>query len=63
MKNTCGMIGFMVVALITFRLLNGAWPPMEGRLGEWLASNPRAVWAMIAGVVGPRLCQELGRSA
>ncbi len=52
MKNGFGTIGFFVVAMGTFRMTYGAWPPTDGSLGEWLSSDPRAVWSLLAGTAG-----------
>jgi cytochrome b len=62
MKNTVGTICFVVLGLLTFRLVYGAWPPFEGKFGEWLASDPRAGWSMVAAVVGGIVGALVGRA-
>ena len=56
MKDIFGIIGFFITAMLTFRLVYGAWPPSEGNLGNWLSSEPKAIWSMgvaiTAGMVG-----------
>lgn len=50
-KNLCGTLGYWLAAMATFRLAYGAWPPLDGALGQWLASDPKAVWSLVVGVV------------
>ena len=51
MKDIFGTVGFFVVAMATFRLVYGSWPPFEGDFGDWFSSEPRAKWAMASAVV------------
>lgn len=59
-KNVIGTITFvvlgMLLGMLTFRLVYGAWPPFESKFEEWLASAPKAglsmVTAVVVGIVG-----------
>ena len=62
MKGICGTIGFFIAAMATFRLAYGAWPPTEGKFGEWLLSDSRAVWSMLAGIVVGVVGLVIGRA-
>lgn len=61
-KDLLGPLGFVVAAMVAFRLVYGAWPPLEGELGPWLASDSRAVWAMGAGIVAGCAGLVIGRA-
>ena len=62
MKSLCGTIGFFVVAMITFRLVYGAWPPTEGNLGNWISTEPKAIWAMVAAIIAGMIGTFIGQT-
>jgi uncharacterized membrane protein YeaQ/YmgE (transglycosylase-associated protein family) len=62
MKGICGILGSWIFAMLTFRLVYGAWPPFEGNLGEWLSSDSRARWALLAGFVFGVIGAVVGRA-
>jgi hypothetical protein len=38
--------------LLAVRLAYGAWPPFQGDFWQWLTSDSRARWSLLAGVAG-----------
>jgi cytochrome b len=62
MKELCGTVGFVVAAFALFRLTYGAWPPTTGDFGPWLASDGRAMLAMLAGIAGGFAGLVIGRA-
>ena len=64
-KDIYGTVGFVILGMITFRLAYGAWPPLEGEFYQWLSSDSKAVWSMVAaivgGIVGALICRAMAR--
>ncbi len=50
MKDIFGTIGFFITSMATFRFVYGAWPPKAGNFGQWISSDPRALWTMVAAI-------------
>jgi fructose-specific phosphotransferase system IIC component len=51
-RKACGTVGSFVGAMLLFRLAYGAWAPLQGDFWQWLVSDTRAQWALLAGIVG-----------
>jgi tetratricopeptide (TPR) repeat protein len=62
MKNLYGTLAFFIAGVGTFRLIYGVWPPTEGDFGQWLYSDIRARWAMVAGILAGMLATAIGRA-
>lgn len=62
MKNLCGTIGFVILGMVTFRFVYAAWPPFDGNFGQWMSSDPKTRWAMVAGIVGGMVGAFIGRA-
>lgn len=63
MKVVFGMFGFYAAAMAAFRVVYGAWPPHQGKFGDWLMSDSKAQMAMLvgvgAGMIGAMICRAL----
>lgn len=62
MRKTFGTIGSFVGAMLAFRLAYGSWPPFQGEFWEWLTSDSRAMWSLLAGIAGVVVGGLLGQS-
>jgi tetratricopeptide (TPR) repeat protein len=50
MRDFFGTLTF-IAGTGTFRIIYGQWPPTSGRFGQWLLSDGKARWAILAGML------------
>ena len=62
MRKLFGNIGSFIGAMLVFRLVYGAWPPFEGSFWAWLKSDTRAMWSLLASLVGIVIGGLLGQA-
>jgi len=51
MRDFFGTLTFFIAGTGTFRIIYGRWPPTSGKFGEWLLSDSKARWAILAGML------------
>jgi hypothetical protein len=51
MRDFVGTLAFFIAGTSTFRIIYGRWPPTSGNFGQWLVSDGKARWAILAGLL------------
>jgi Tetratricopeptide repeat len=51
MRDFLATMTFFIVGTGTFRVMYGQWPPTSGNFGQWLLSDGKARWAILAGML------------
>ena len=51
MRDFLGTLTFFIAGTSTFRMIYGQWPPTSGNFGQWLVSNGKGRWAILAGML------------